>query len=114
MDWMTVFMLWTPVSVALLLLFLLVVLVAAILVYFNRVPVVAWFQARLTESSTAHAFNLALTTTSAWLLDMAGALPADQHVPFLLVKAGWLIALALFIKSDAGGNPRLAARAATN
>ena len=112
MDWVTALVLWTPVSVAILVLFIVVLLVVAILVWGNRAGLVGWFTARLAEGSTKHAYTVALSTTAAWLLDLAGMLPAGEHVPFALVRVGWLIALALFIKPDAQTNPSGAGPAA--
>jgi len=107
MDWATALVLWTPVSVALLALFLLVLLVVAILAYGNRIVIVTWFRARWVETSTAHARTVAISTTSAWLIGEAG-IPGVEPVSFTLVKAGWLAALAMFIKSDATPNPSAA------
>ncbi len=113
MDWFTALVLWTPISVALLVFFFLALFVVAVLVWGNRTAVIAWFNARMAEASTKQAYTLALGTTSAWLIDLAGMLPAGDHVPVGLVRAGWLFALALFIKPDAQStNPRNAAPAA--
>ncbi|GEM_PF-5105478 len=108
LDWMTILMLWTPLSTALFVIFLF----GLGALYLYRVVVTVWFLARLQEGSTKHAVTVALTTTAFWLIDLAGALPDGQHVPFVLVKGFWLIALALFIKPDAKVNPSLAAPAA--
>jgi len=105
LDIYTAVVLWTPISVGLLAAYLLAVIALAVLLFVNRVAVGTWFNARLQETSTKHAFNVALTTTSSWLFDLAGMLPAGDHMPFKLVEFGWLVALALFIKPDASANP---------
>lgn len=105
MDWVSALVLWTPVSVALLGLWLAALFASAVLIFVHRTAVGVWFLARWNESSTANARILALTTTSGWLLDLAGMLPAGEHISFRLVELGWLAAAALFIKPDAKQNP---------
>jgi hypothetical protein len=106
MDLMILAYEWGPLSAALFVIFLIVMLVVAVLLYVHRVAFGAWFLARWTERSTAQARALALATSLAWL---SGYLHITDPVPFHLVVAGWFGALALFVKTDAGENPRLAA-----
>jgi hypothetical protein len=96
-----IFVAWTPVACAALALFMLFLLLLAVLIWRNQAVIVAWFDTRWGEKSTAHARTVAITVTLMWLLDQVNMLPPGQHVPILLVRAGWVTALALFVWPDA-------------
>lgn len=99
-DWMSVAMLWGPLSLALEAVFLVVFGAAAYCAYRLRRQIVAWFLARVKETSSAHAFYLAIVSTGLWLADLAHLLPADDHVPIGVVRLAWGSAICLFVKRD--------------
>lgn len=88
---------WSPFSTGFLITYILMLLGMCVILIRNKDVVAAWLDARRKEQSTQHGYNVAITTTSYWLLDLAGMLPQGEHISFRLVEVGWIGALALFI-----------------
>jgi hypothetical protein len=101
MNPIDVFVAWTPVSVAALALFLLLVTISAVLVYVFRAQVGAWFSARWNENSTAHARTVAWSSTLTYIGGRIGLTPP---VPWQATGLLWLTAAAMFIKADANSS----------
>lgn len=99
LHFIDLFVAWTPLAVAFLLLFGLVLVVLSVIIYMNRVVVCAWFNARWGEKSSAEARTIAIWTTGYYAASRLG-IPEVEPISLSLCLVGWARAAWKFIRPD--------------
>ena len=91
MDWATNLQVFTPLSIGLLITYLVLLAIVLTLLWRNQSAIGAWFVRRLVEGNSQHAINTALTSTSIWL---TGGVALSSVVPL------WTACLGIFLKPE--------------